>query len=86
MKKYVAKKIQGKLYLCTRDLKISKAFRKVGEISKEALWVKSGDEFSEKEVRKYADVDGEIIPWIEGAEQGGYKMIVFLKGPCGHFH
>lgn len=66
------------------------SYKIIGEISPNAIWVKEGDEFDEEEINKMADLSStfhdNFEPWIEGRENLGYKCVVFIKGPCGHFH
>lgn len=53
----------------------------VGEISREATWVKEGDEFDQDELA----LNGIWQNWDSTTSLSG-KNIVFIKGPCGHFH
>lgn len=65
-------------------------FKDIGEVSPEARWVVEGDEFTEYDLRRMAIISGSFpmvrLPWIEGRERLGYKMIIELRGPCDHFH
>lgn len=53
----------------------------IGEVSRYATWVTEGDEFDHKEVA----LNGIWQNWNEKTPLSG-KNIVFVKGPCGHFH
>ncbi len=56
-------------------------FKIIGEISREATWVKEGDEFDKEELA----LNGIWQNWCSKTPLSG-KNIVFIKGPCGHFH
>ena len=138
--KYFAKNIDGKLFLCSRDIKVgdaikclhnntegiitsikkqtnkkldknnqptqrvvrygkryftveSQVFKVIGLISPEATWVKEGDQFDEKGI-EIIHFRGETAwPIIGGSSYEVFKddfddwrIGVYIKGPCGHFH
>ncbi len=53
-----------------------RGYKVLGEVSKDATWVREGDAFSEDEVE------------VVYSNRFGFfgKKIAKLKGPCGHFH
>lgn len=55
--KYFAKTINDRVYLCTND-------EQIGEISKDAIWVKDGDTFEEEDVRRSHFKQEPITPTI----------------------
>lgn len=69
-----------------------KPFRVLGEISKNALWVKENDEFSEEKVKHNHichDSWGNTgycfhCQRSKGCDSKDYNYLI--KGPCGHFH
>ncbi len=69
---------------------IQNTFKVIGEISPEATWAKEGNEFNECEIKKIALINQYNLldnpDWIDGRHEQGYKMLILLKGSCGHFH
>jgi len=70
-------------------------FKKIGEISPEATWVKEGMRFSESEVEEWWGQAITHYPMIRKlhADTWGYEklaencpVVYKVKGPCGHFH
>ncbi len=75
---------EGAEMTCLQDVvvfKKNKAFKVIGEISREATWVKEGDEFDKDEIY----LSGHGPNWNDETPLSG-KSIAFIKGPCGHFH
>ena len=81
---------------------LSECFKVMGLISPEATWVKEGDEFEEDQIKICVDPDNQdnwyvdvpsgkyhdddpIPPSRDNLYTDGTK-IVYIKGPCGHFH
>lgn len=62
-------------------IKLDKGVKVVGEISSEATWVKQGNEFEHDELC----LNGIGQNWDSRTPLSG-KNIVFIKGPCGHYH
>ncbi len=56
-------------------------YKIIGEISRHAAWVKEGDEFEHKEVA----LTSLWQDWDSHTPLSG-EAIVFVKGPCKHFH
>ncbi len=68
---------------------IEEVFKVVGEISPEAIWVKEGDEFDKDEVEEWweGSLKKGIDEWFDGQSlKDGDKIILKIKGLCGHFH
>lgn len=59
-------------------------FKVIGEISTDATWVKEGDEFDEEKLRYI--YTPEIKPSMCEVDAIPEREIVYIKGPCGHFH
>lgn len=72
------------LELNINELKSRSAFKKIGEISPGAIWVKEGDEFDEEEVRWGSKDSSSFIMPIERTKSK-FDFIKIL-GPCKHFH
>lgn len=82
--------IKKKLFLCSRDNN-----EPVGEVSEDAKWIKEGMEFDEDEIELWGHT---ITPNTRQAIRAvGFdnykkymekfqKLIIKIKGPCGHFH
>lgn len=70
--------------------KRNSAFKIIGEVSKDATWVKEGDEFDEEDWRWVTyEWDTEIIISKEkmiGINKKEVPISLQIKGPCGHFH
>lgn len=67
-------------------------FKKIGEVSPDAVWVKEGDEFDDYKT-SYINQKGTIIAKPENKELDNFiknhpltRVIVSVKGPCGHYH
>jgi hypothetical protein len=44
-------------------------------------------EFDEEEIKLFTLLPpGQLVPLIKENLEAGYKSIVKIKGPCGHFH
>jgi hypothetical protein len=67
-------------------------YKIIGQISKDAIWVKEGDEFNEDEVSRHHicyDSPGNIgycfhCRRSKGCDSEDYDYVI--KGPCGHWH
>jgi len=59
-----------------------KQFKVIGKVSKEALWVKDGDEFDDDELI----ANGYGVNWNKDGDRNGFLYTLKIKGPCGHFH
>jgi len=86
---YNPKKV--KLFLCSRD----NPEQVLGEVSDKAVWVKEGDEFDENEIELWGHTitpnTRQAIRTVGFDKYKEYmkefqKLIVKIKGPCGHFH
>lgn len=64
--------IKVKLFLCIKEIKKGDEFKVVGEISENAIWVKEGYEFDEKDIKK-GYLDGEQSFWLP---ENWYKNLV----------
>ncbi len=65
-------------------------FKVIGEISREAMWIKDRDKFDVDEIQFQISMQPPFEGWKEVSfdeykEWNELKKIM-LKGPCGHFH
>jgi hypothetical protein len=68
-------------------IQADQAFKVIGEISPEAIWVKEGDEFDEDEVHVVGENSwGERQSIDLYKETDNPKIYCEIKGPCGYFH
>lgn len=61
----------------------------MGELSKNALWVKENDEFDEDEIMHYFKQNDYCTSTIDFYDKTGgfpYDYTIRVKGMCGHYH
>lgn len=71
------------------EIKDNEYTKVIGEISREAIWIKEGDEFDEEDWRfvTYADdINPILLDKTKQWDRKKYPVNLEIKGPCGHFH
>ena len=89
------------LQKCQILFKTGEAFKVIGEISPDAIWVKEGDEFDDKDLYPIPYSYNEWYEKFDKQDRGRFESHASInrynqvpngwkaykvKGPCGHFH